>query len=79
MYGEGGYLYMYLIYGMYWMLNIVAGQENSPQAVLIRGVEKYPGPGRLTKVFSSTEAFMVSHWSIHRGSGYPKVLLQNIF
>ncbi len=49
MYGEGGYLYMYLIYGMYWMLNIVAGQENSPQAVLIRGVERYPGPGRLTK------------------------------
>ncbi len=49
MYHEGGLLYMYFIYGMYWMLNIVAGPENVPQAVLIRGVEGFPGPGRLTK------------------------------
>ncbi len=49
MYGKGGYLYMYLIYGMYWMMNIVAGPENVPQAALIRGVERFSGPGRLTK------------------------------
>ena len=31
------------------MLNIVTGPAESPQAVLVRGVEGYPGPGRLTK------------------------------
>jgi DNA-3-methyladenine glycosylase len=49
MFREGGRLYIYLIYGMYWMLNIVTGLENIPQAVLVRGVEDYPGPGKLTK------------------------------
>jgi DNA-3-methyladenine glycosylase len=49
MFREGGRLYIYLIYGMYWMLNIVTGLENSPQAGLVRGVEDYPGPGKLTK------------------------------
>jgi DNA-3-methyladenine glycosylase len=49
MFHDGGHLYVYLIYGMYWMLNIVTEKENIPQAVLIRGVENYPGPGKLTK------------------------------
>jgi DNA-3-methyladenine glycosylase len=49
MFNEGGYLYIYLIYGMYWMLNIVTGEENNPQAILIRGVETISGPGKLTK------------------------------
>lgn len=49
MYHEGGRLYIYLVYGMYWMLNIVTGKENIPQAVLIRGVETMPGPGKLTR------------------------------
>jgi len=49
MYHEGGMVYVYLIYGMYWMLNIVAGPEEIPQAVLIRGLADVNGPGRLTK------------------------------
>jgi DNA-3-methyladenine glycosylase len=49
MYHEGGRLYVYLVYGMYWMLNVVTGSENNPQAVLIRGVESLPGPGKLTR------------------------------
>lgn len=49
MFREGGRLYIYLIYGMYWMLNIVTGSKDIPQAVLIRGVEEYPGPGKLTR------------------------------
>ena len=47
MYHNGGKIYVYLIYGMYWMLNIVAGKENEPQAVLIRGLEAISGPGRV--------------------------------
>lgn len=49
MYHEGGRLYVYLVYGMYWMLNVVTGNENNPQALLIRGVESLPGPGKLTR------------------------------
>jgi len=49
MFRRGGHLYIYLIYGMYWMLNIVTGQEDNPQAILIRGVENYSGPGKLTR------------------------------
>ena len=48
MFHRGGHLYIYLIYGIHWMLNIVTSTENVPQAVLIRGVESYPGPGKLT-------------------------------
>lgn len=29
MYAEGGHIYVYLIYGMYWMLNFVTGKRNS--------------------------------------------------
>ena len=39
MYGQGGFLYVYLIYGIYWMLNIVTGPADSPQAILIRGLK----------------------------------------
>lgn len=49
MFHEGGRIYVYLIYGVYWMLNIVTGKINEPQAVLIRGLDKYPGPGKLSK------------------------------
>ena len=57
MFHEGGRLYLYLIYGMYWMLNIVTGIENDPQAILIRGVENHPGPGRLTRSFGIDKSF----------------------
>lgn len=49
MFQSGGKVYMYFIYGMYWMLNIVTGKENEPQAVLIRGLENISGPGRVCK------------------------------
>ena len=57
MYHEGGRLYIYLIYGMYWMLNVVTGGENSPQAVLVRGVDNFPGPGKLTKSLGIDRSF----------------------
>lgn len=49
MYKPGGLLYVYLIYGIHWMLNIVTGNEGHPQAVLIRALEGFGGPGKLTK------------------------------
>jgi DNA-3-methyladenine glycosylase len=57
MYSNGGHLYIYLIYGMYWMLNVVTGEENNPQAVLIRGLSEYKGPGRVTKSLGIDRSF----------------------
>ena len=55
MYGPAGTIYIYLCYGMHWMLNIVTGEENAPEAVLIRACEgKYNGPGKLTKALGIT-------------------------
>jgi DNA-3-methyladenine glycosylase len=39
MYGEPGHAYVYMVYGMYHCLNIVAEKKDFPAAVLIRGVE----------------------------------------
>lgn len=53
MYGGGGKIYVYFIYGMYWMLNFVCGEEGEPQGVLIRGLydeengEGISGSGRV--------------------------------
>lgn len=49
MFEQGGLVYVYLIYGMYWMLNVVTSVAENPEAVLIRGISDYSGPGRLTK------------------------------
>ena len=57
MYHEGGYIYVYLIYGVYWMLNFVTGEINIPQAILIRGINGFNGPGKLTKHLSIDGSF----------------------
>ena len=57
MYHQGGHIYMYLIYGMYWMLNFVTSKEDIPQAVLIRGVGDIDGPGKLTRELQIDKSF----------------------
>lgn len=49
MFGEAGNWYIYLVYGMHNMLNIVTGKEHYPAAILIRGAGDMNGPGKLTK------------------------------
>ncbi len=43
MYGTGGHVYVFFIYGMYFQFNIVLGPPEHPQAVLIRAVEPVEG------------------------------------
>jgi DNA-3-methyladenine glycosylase len=57
MYLNGGHIYVYLIYGMYWMLNFVTSIPNNPQAVLIRGIEGFNGPGKLTRHLQIDKSF----------------------
>ena len=56
MYGEAGTAYVYLCYGIHWMLNVVTGEKDEPEAVLIRACAEAPGPGRLTKKLGITGA-----------------------
>jgi len=39
MFGPPGYVYVYLVYGLHYMLNIATERKNYPAAVLIRAVE----------------------------------------
>jgi len=56
-FGEGGKIYVYLIYGMYWMLNFVTGMDDHPQAVLVRGIENCIGPGRVGRLLQLDKTF----------------------
>ena len=49
MFERGGLVYVYFIYGMHWLLNVITGSQNDPQAILIRGLHDCQGPARLTK------------------------------
>ena len=57
MFEQGGKLYVYFVYGMYWMLNIVTGDRDNPQAALIRGIEGFNGPGKLTRELGIDRSF----------------------
>ncbi len=61
-FGPPGHAYVYLIYGMYWCLNLVAEPEGTPGCVLLRALEpvrgldgtRPSGPGRLTRAMGIT-------------------------
>ena len=57
MFGPAGRFYVYRIYGLHWMLNVVTGAESEAAAVLIRGVEGLDGPGRVTAALGIDASF----------------------
>jgi DNA-3-methyladenine glycosylase len=52
MYGPPGTFYVYLVYGLHWMLNVVTGPAGYPAAVLIRGAGDVSGPGKLARALA---------------------------
>lgn len=57
MYQSGGLVYVYFIYGMYWLLNIVCAEKEMPQAALIRSVKTLNGPGRVGRSLELDKSF----------------------
>lgn len=57
LWADAGTIYVYLCYGMHWLLNIVTGDAGDPQAVLIRACVEAPGPGKLTKKLGITKEY----------------------
>jgi DNA-3-methyladenine glycosylase len=49
MFEPAGTIYVYLIYGMHWMFNIVTREKDFPAAVFIRGAQGLSGPARISK------------------------------
>ena len=43
MYGEGGFAYVYFVYGMYNQFNVVTNTLDTPHAILIRALEPIEG------------------------------------
>ena len=57
LYHDGGTIYVYLCYGIHWLLNVITGPEDFPQGVLIRACLGFEGPGKLTKRLDITGEF----------------------
>lgn len=63
-YLKGGHIYIYLIYGMYWQLNITTSSAGKPECVLIRALEPEEGnyklangPGKLCRWLKLDKSF----------------------
>jgi DNA-3-methyladenine glycosylase len=56
----GGHIYIYLVYGMYWQLNISTFKEGKPECVLIRALDLGKltnGPGKVCRYLKLDKSF----------------------
>ena len=73
---KSGTIYVYLCYGIHSLLNVITGEENQPQGVLLRAGTVHDGPGRLTKYLQVTKAlnggsFLTSEALWFEDDGFP--------
>lgn len=57
MWQDGGTIYIYLCYGLHYLLNIVSEHRGDPTAVLIRALTNANGPGKTTKLLNIDKSF----------------------
>lgn len=55
----GGHIYIYLVYGMYWQLNISTYRAGKPECVLLRALDlkEASGPGKLCRYLKLDKSF----------------------
>jgi DNA-3-methyladenine glycosylase len=77
LYARSGTLYVYLCYGMHWMLNLVCDKVDVPSAVLIRSIaiagvdpRTTNGPGKVAKVLGLNR----QHHGMHLDDGVLQLL-----
>jgi len=61
MYNEGGFSYVYFIYGMYYCFNVVTEQKDMPSAVLVRAVEPVEGMEHMARLRYGAELSALSN------------------
>jgi DNA-3-methyladenine glycosylase len=86
LYCDGGTVYVYLVYGMHWLLNFSTVGQGKPECVLVRGVlaetsgspELVAGPGRVTRHLAIDQRLTGvdittsdRFWLEDRGAGIP--------
>ncbi|MCL2861293.1 MAG: DNA-3-methyladenine glycosylase [Firmicutes bacterium] len=54
MFEEGGVVYVYLCYGIFNILNIVSGEKDAGEGVMIRGIDDIFGPGKVGRIMEIT-------------------------
>lgn len=62
LYGPGGTIYVYLVYGLHWLLNFSTAGREKPEGVLVRGIlaadgKPVAGPGRVTRHLGLDQRF----------------------
>ncbi len=65
MYGEGGFAYVYLCYGIHHLFNVVTNKKDTPHAILIRALDPLEGIDEMIQRLGKNKA---DH-SITRGPG----------
>jgi DNA-3-methyladenine glycosylase len=65
MYGNAGAAYVYLCYGIHHLFNIVTNRENTPHAILVRGIEPLEGIDTMLKRTGKKKA----DFTLTRGPG----------
>ena len=68
MFCQGGVAYVYLIYGMYYCMNVVMESEGNPKAILIRGGQPAEGMEKMSllryqKPFSDLNSYQRKHFA----------------
>jgi len=62
-YLAGGHVYIYLVYGMYWQMNITTGKKGYPECFLIRAIDAGEdikltnGPGKVCRYLGLDKSF----------------------
>lgn len=73
MYLPGGHAYVYMIYGMYYCVNVTANEKNIPEAVLIRGILPFYGREIMVSRRASRTGVVSPHVSSHIADGPGKL------